>query len=83
MRSGTTLIVIRIVIAVLMAALGAAQIANGNVVVGGLLIALAAMNVIRTVVMTRRREQIRRRLAERRAQRVGTGGFGGPAARPW
>ncbi len=52
--------VIRSVIAAILVALGVAALVQGRVVMGGLLLALAAANVTLTVVMRRRRAELLR-----------------------
>jgi hypothetical protein len=66
-RRGTTVVVIRSLMAALLAGLGAVSLADGRVVVGLLLLGLAATNVALTVVMHRRRRQWRARLEQRRS----------------
>ncbi len=61
MRSSTTIIVIRSVIAALLVALGVASIGAGRIGVGLLLVGLAAANVALTVTMRRRRRELLRR----------------------
>jgi hypothetical protein len=61
MRSGTAVVVIRSVIAAILVALGVAALAEGRVIVGVLLIALAVANVTLTVTMRRRRAELMRR----------------------
>jgi hypothetical protein len=70
MRSGnslTTMVIIRSIIAVLVAGLGLAALADGRTVTGVLLIGLAVMNVCLTVTMHRRRRQWRERWQARQA----------------
>jgi hypothetical protein len=73
MRSGTTIVVIRSLIAVFVAGLGIVALTDGRTVMGVLLIGLAILNVAMTVTMRRRRRQWRDRLQARRA---GTGAAG-------
>jgi hypothetical protein len=61
MRSSTTVVVIRSVIAALLVALGIASIGAGRIGVGLLLVGLAAANVAMTVTMRRRRRDLMRR----------------------
>ena len=62
---------LRVVIGVLMAALGAVLITHGGVLVGGLVIALAVVRVVTAVLLWHRRHQHRARIDAWRAQRVG------------
>ena len=64
--------VIRCLVVALTGALAVALILRGNVLIGGLIGALALSRAVLFVKMRRRREEFRRRLAERR----GTRGFG-------
>ena len=74
MRSSTTVIVIRSVIAALLVALGIAAISSGRIVVGLLLVGLAAANVALTVTMRRRRRELLRRFPNLAARAQGVGG---------
>lgn len=67
MRSGTTVVVLRSLGALLVAGLGVVALVDGRLVVGVLLVALAATNVALTVTMHRRRRQWQGRLEQRRA----------------
>lgn len=58
MERARWLYLIRSVIAVLLVALGIVSLTSGRVVVGVLLLALAAMNVVLTVAMRRRRAEL-------------------------
>lgn len=58
MRQGKWVVVLRSVIAVLMLALGVANLVGGRIVIGVLLIGLATMNVALTLTMRRRRAQL-------------------------
>ena len=83
MARGTGMIVMRSIVAVLIALLGVYTLSHGRVVIGVLLLALAAMNVMITLSIHRRRKMVQERfpgLAERRRQ----GGFAGRANMgPW
>jgi pilus assembly protein TadC len=61
MRSNTTLVVIRSVIAAILVGLGISAISDGRAVVGVLLIGLATANVALTITMRRRRSELMRR----------------------
>ncbi len=67
MASGTTVIVIRSLMTLLLTGLGVASLADGRTVIGLLLLGLAATKVALTVVMYRRRRQWRERFQARRA----------------
>ncbi len=76
MRSGTTIIVLRSIIAGLLAALAVAALLDGRVVIGVLLGALAVTNVTLTVTVHRRRRELQARfpgLAARRGRGDGPG----------
>jgi hypothetical protein len=60
-RSNTTVVVIRSVIAAILVVLGIGAIGAGRVGVGVLLIGLAAANVALTITMRRRRAELLRR----------------------
>jgi pilus assembly protein TadC len=74
MRSSTTVIVIRSVIAALLVALWIGAISSGRIVVGLLLVGLAAANVALTVTMRRRRRELLRRFPNLAARAQGAGG---------
>ena len=74
MRRGTWIVVLRSVIAALMLALGLVNLTSGRIVVGVLLVGLAATNVTLTVTMRRRRARMLERfpgLADAAARRAG------------
>jgi len=75
MRSGTTIVIIRSLIAIVVAGLGIVALTDGRTVAGVLLIGLAILNVAMTVTMSRRRKQWRDRLQARRAA-MGAPGWG-------
>jgi len=58
MRQTTWVLVLRSVIAVLMLALGVANLTEGRIAIGVLLIGLATMNVTLTLTMRRRRARL-------------------------
>ena len=64
--------VIRCLVVALTGALAVALILRGNVLIGGLIGALALARAVLFVKVRRRRDEFRRRIAERR----GTRGFG-------
>jgi hypothetical protein len=66
MRTGTTFVVLRSLMAAVLAALGVIALLDGRVVVGGLLVALAILNVTMTITMSRRRRQWREQIEARR-----------------
>ena len=70
MRPTNTILIIRSVIAALFGAVGAAKLAGGRIVFGVLFAALAVMNVVMTVTISRRRARVARRF-ERLADRPG------------
>ena len=68
MRPANTILVVRSVIAALLAALAVANFATGRIVFGVLFAGLAVMNVVMTVIISRRRSRIAhrfRRFADR------------------
>jgi hypothetical protein len=66
MVRGTSVVIIRSLMALLLAGLGVASLAYGRTVIGLLLLGLAATRVALTVVMYRRRRQRRERFQGRR-----------------
>ena len=66
MPRGTAVLVIRSLMALLLAGLGVASLADGRTLVGLLLLGLAATHVAFTVVRYRRRRQWRARVQARR-----------------
>lgn len=93
MRTGTTVTVIRSLMAVLIATLGVVSLLDGRTVVGVILLGLAVTNVTLTLVMHRRRRAWREQLEARRAafagrgmvgrNMAGPGAFAGRAGGPW
>src|ERR1051326_8517930 len=74
MRTSNTFVVLRSIVAVLVAALAAASFANGRVVLGVILTALAITNVAITVTLLRHRADLARRfpgVARARRERKG------------
>jgi len=69
MGSGVAVVVIRTLMACVLAALGIVSLTNGHVVVGVLLLILAALNVAMTITRQRRRRRWRARIETRRAER--------------
>ena len=65
MRSGNTFLVLRSIMAVLVGALAIAALTNGRIVIGLVLAALAITNVVMTVMMYRRRAELRRHFGDR------------------
>jgi hypothetical protein len=61
MRPANSIVIIRSVIAALLAALAVANFVTGRFVFGLLFAALAVMNVVMTVTISRRRARIARR----------------------
>jgi hypothetical protein len=72
----TSMFAIRWVMVALTAVLAAVLISRGNVVIGGILAALAIMRIVLLVGMQKRRAQFRQRREQfgaRRRQRTGSG----------
>jgi Flp pilus assembly protein TadB len=60
-RGGTDVLILRLVIAALVAALGVALWVSGHVLIGGLILALAVVRLVLFFTMRRRRNQWRQR----------------------
>jgi hypothetical protein len=74
MRTSNTFVVLRSIVAALVAGLAVASFANGRVVIGVIFAALAITNVAITVVLLRHRADLHRRfpgLARARRERMG------------
>lgn len=72
MARGGAITVVRSVIAAIVLVLGVGAIASGRVVVGVLLVLLAAANVTLTVLMRRRRAELLRRFPNLASRRPGS-----------
>ena len=72
-RGGTGVLILRLIVAGLMAALGVVLWTSGHVLIGGLILALAVVRLVLFFTMRHRRTQWRQ---TRAAQRGGRGGAG-------
>jgi len=76
--SSTGLLVLGLVVAGLVGALGAYLLANGHLVVGGLLLAIAVVRVVMTALRWHRRRERQQRIEAWRAARRGPQAPWGP-----